>query len=104
MPGEAVELTDFRMNDGWRKFASLPMTVYPRTLMAHIASLPGAVVTHLIDAMPIDGSWIDFEFGGHRFSATDQYGEFWFMVEDPRCPDETLRTVIEHCAQPFEPR
>ena len=41
-------------------------------------------------------TWIDFTFGGHRFTINDQMGNYWFFVEDPSCPDEVLMKVAKH--------
>jgi len=49
--------------------------------------------------MPIDGSWIDFDYAGQTFTVNDQFGEYWFFVRDPNCSDEVLMTVATHCEQ-----
>ena len=41
-------------------------------------------------------AWIDFTFEGHAFTVNDQFGEYWFFVADPTCPDSVLRAVLNH--------
>ncbi len=30
-------------------------------------------------------------------SINNQFGEFWFFVDDPKCPSSILAAVIVHC-------
>ena len=92
-----MKLSNHRMNDSSRWFATLPMRVYPEALRDHLARLGGVAITAFVSAMPADGSWIDFDYAGHRFSVNDQYGEYWFFVNDPTCPEGTLAAVATHC-------
>ena len=44
-------------------------------------------------------SWIDFRYKGHRFSINNQFGDFWFFVQDPACPEALLSKVASHFAK-----
>jgi hypothetical protein len=89
------DLFDFRMNDGSRNFAGAPWMPAVE-LRRRVERLPGAAVTALIDT-PIE-TWIDFTYGGFRFSAHNPMNEFWLFVEEPGCPDEILQDVESACA------
>lgn len=91
-----VALLDERMSDGSRKFGEVPQQVLWEEMRDHLLRLPGATLT----AFVCDGlteAWIDFTFGGHAFSVNDQFGDYWFFVADPACPEALLRGVLEHC-------
>ena len=89
-------LTNFPMHDGSRKFAELPEACSWEEFRQHIQRLSGAVITDY-DTDHITEMWLDFSFRGHTFSVNNQYGDFWFFVSDPSCPDDILIAVIEHC-------
>ena len=84
------------MKDGSRQFGGLPQTILWHDLRDHIASLDGAKVTGFITDN-ITEAWIDFTYREQRFSVNDQFGEYWFFVENPNCPDEILEAVLRHC-------
>ena len=83
-----IALTNERMHDGSRHFVLLPQSAAPLRLLFRIFTLPGAFPTAYLPS--VIGSWIDFRYKGHRFSINNQYGEFWFFVQDPNCPDQVL--------------
>ena len=88
-------LTDIRMSDGSRQFASLP-EVWPFwRLREHIAKMAGAVETDFVSDGLVE-MWLDFSFEGQRFTVNNQCGEFWFFVTNPNCPDEILVAVVNH--------
>jgi len=91
-----VDLFSMIMADGSRHFGDLPQTVLWDELCDHINPLEGAEVTGLVTDYVTEG-WIDFTYSGHQFSVNDQFGEYWFFVNDPLCPDTVLRTVFAHC-------
>ncbi len=73
-----------------------PSPVSGGTFRCHIESLRGTFISDfLTDKVTV--MWLDFSFCGHRFMVNNQYGEFWFFVTDPTCPDDVLRNVVEHC-------
>jgi len=92
------KLFDYRAHDGSRQFAALP-EVFPWELLRdRINELSGALVTDYMTDN-VTEMWLDFSFRGHKFTVNNQFGEFWFFVQDPACPDEVLTTVIEHCVR-----
>lgn len=89
---------DMRMNDGSRHFGSLPQTRAWYDVRDHVESLHGARLAGFL-CDHVTEAWIDFGFGGRRFSINDQFGEYWFFVDEPSCDEEVLRQVLVH----FEP-
>jgi hypothetical protein len=84
------------MHDGSRHFASLP-EVWPFNLLRqHVAKLAGTLVTDYLSD-EVTEVWLDFSFRGHTFTINNQYGEYWFFVGNPACPDDILAAVVEHC-------
>lgn len=89
-------------HDGSRQFAELPETCSWDEFRQHIARLPGATITdYLTDN--VTEMWLDFSFRDHAFTVNNQYGDFWFFVRDPACPDDILVAIIEHC-EPLLPQ
>ena len=84
------------MKDGSRNFGDLPVTVSWHGLRNHISKLDGAVVTGFITD-EITEAWIDFSYCGHQFAVNNQFGDYWFFVDNPKCPDEILEAVLFHC-------
>jgi len=41
--------------------------------------------------------WIDFTYRGHQFSINNQFGNYWFFVDNPQCSEEILEAVLGHC-------
>jgi len=66
----------------------------PIRLLFRVFSLWGAFPTAYIPSF--SESWIDFKYKKHKFSINNQYGDFWFFVEDPDCPEEILIEVVSH--------
>lgn len=90
------ELLSLIMNDGSRHFGYLPQTVLWYELRYHIQKLNGATVTNFITDN-VTEAWIDFSFRGYSFAVNDQFGDYWFFVDNPKCPDDVLKTVLSHC-------
>ena len=92
-----MKLLSFKAHDGSRQFLKLPESVGWNELRDHITALPGAELTdYLTDH--VTEVWIDFLFRGYKFTVNNQFGEYWFFVDDPDCPEHTLSVVAEHCA------
>lgn len=91
-----IKLFNLTMHDGSRHFGDLPQTVLWYDLHDHTTQMPGAVLTGFITDH-VTEAWIDFTYGGHQFSVNDQYGDYWFFVEDPECPDHLMIEVLEYC-------
>ena len=92
----AKQLLSIVMKDGSRPFGDLAQTVLWHELRDHIERFDGAEVTGFITD-EITEAWIDFSYCGYHFSVNDQFGDYWFFVEDPKCPDEILEAVLSHC-------
>ena len=58
--------------------------------------LPGATVTGFVTDF-VTEAWIDITYRGQEFSINDQWGDYWFFVKDPACPDEIMAAVLDHC-------
>jgi hypothetical protein len=92
----AEELLNIVMKDGSRQFGILPQAVLWSELGDHIGKLDGLEITDFLTDQMTE-AWIDFSYRGYKFSVNDQYGEYWFFVDNPQCPDETLETILSHC-------
>lgn len=93
-----IKLFDLRMHDGSRQFLTLPESMPWNLLRDHVAELEGVKVTgYLTDQ--VAEVWTDFTFRGQKFTINNQFGEYWFFVKNPNCPDEILQQVAEHCAE-----
>jgi hypothetical protein len=90
-------LLNFTTNNGSRHFGALPQAADWNRLREHIRILEGATVTNFITDGIVE-AWIDFDYHGHRFSVNNQFGDYWFFVEDQLCPDSILEEVPSHCA------
>lgn len=77
----------------------MPETVSYSSLCRHIRRLTGAKLTFpntdLIEDYAI-AMWFDFNYRGYEFSINNQFGEYWFFVNDPTCPDKILEIVAQH--------
>jgi len=92
----AEKLLSMIMNDGSRHFGDLPQTVLWYELRDHIQQLEGAKVTGFLTDH-ITEAWIDFSYRGYNFLVNDQFGDYWFFVKEPDCPDDALEAVLTHC-------
>ena len=92
----AAELLNIIMQDGSRHFGDLPQSILWYQLREHIESLEGAKITEFITDN-ITEAWIDFSYSGHRFSVNNQFGEYWFFVDNPNSLAEILEKVLLHC-------
>jgi hypothetical protein len=95
------DLLEIKMNDGSRHFVDLPEAVFFDELCDHAEKLEGAEIIEFITDGVVE-MWLDFEFRGHKFSVNNQFGDYWFFVRDPNCPDEILLEVIDHFRQLLE--
>ena len=97
-----IELLNDKMHNGSRNFILLPAGRVPAfRLFFRIFTLFGAYPTAFIPSFA--ESWIDFKYKGHKFSINDQFGDYWFFVNDPSCPDSLLLIVTEHFASVLLP-
>ena len=89
------DLFDMKMNDGSRHFVDMPEVVFFDEFYDHAEKLEDAEITEFITDGVVE-MWLDFEFRGHKFSVNNQFGDYWFFVEDAECPDEILLEVAAH--------
>lgn len=89
------DLFDMRMNDGSRHFADMPEAIFFDEFADHAEKLEGAEITEFITDGVLE-MWLHFEYRGHKFSVNNQFGDYWFFVENPNCPDEILLEVCDH--------
>ena len=89
----AARLINIIMNDGSRHFGDLPESIDWHQLREHIKLLDGAQVTDFITDK-ITEVWIDFAYRGYQFSINNQFGEYWFFVNNPECSDKNLRAGL----------
>lgn len=90
-----LRIFDFRMHDGSRNFADLPITRDWYDVRDHVRTLPGAELTGFV-CDHVTEAWIDFTYRGHAFSINDQNGNYWFFVADPDCDSVILEEVLAH--------
>lgn len=89
------DLLETKMQDGSRHFVDMPEVVFFDELADHVEELEDAEITEFLTNGVVE-MWLDFEFSGHKFSVTNQMGDYWFFVQDAECPDEILLEVIDH--------
>lgn len=89
------DLLDMRMKDGLRHFVDMPEDVFFDEFADHAEKLDGAEITNFITDGVVE-MWLEFDFRGHKFSVNNQFGDYWFFVQDPNCPEEILFEVIDH--------
>jgi len=92
----AAKLLNIIMNDGSRHFGDLTESIEWHQLRDHIERLDGVGVTDFITDN-VTEVWIDFGYRGYRFSVNNQFGSYWFFVDNPKCSEEILETVLGHC-------
>jgi hypothetical protein len=90
-------LLNITAKDGSRHFGTLPQTKLWYELRDHVAKLDGVATTEFVTD-GVTEAWIGFLYQGYSFSINDQFGEYWFFVNDPKCPDEILGKVLRHCS------
>ena len=89
------DLLENKMNDGSRHFVDMPEVVFFDEFADHVEELEGAEIIEFLTNGVVE-MWLDFEFSGHKFFVTNQFGDYWFFVQDAACPDEILLEVIDH--------
>ena len=92
-----ISLLDVRAHDGSRQFAAFPQTRLWYDVRDHVSSLAGAILTGFV-CDNVTEARIDFTYGGQSFTINDQFGEYWFFVNDPNCSEELLADVARHFA------
>ncbi len=95
------ELLESKMKDGSRHFVDMPEVVFFDELADHAEELEDVEITEFITDGVVE-MWLEFEFRGHKFSVNNKFGDYWFFVQDPNCPDEILLEIIDHFRQLLE--
>ena len=90
-------LQDIRAHDGSRQFASLPATKDWYAVRDHASLLIGAELTNFV-CDGVTEAWIDFTCFGESFTINDQFGEYWFFVNNASCSEQHLLAVKAHWA------
>jgi hypothetical protein len=92
----ALQLHNHIAVDGSRQFLALPESCAWSDLRTHLSALEGvALGEYLTDG--ITQAWIDFTYRGYRFTINNQFGKYWFFVDDPVCPADLLIELGMHC-------
>jgi hypothetical protein len=89
------DLLKSKIKSGARHFADMPEVVFFDELYDHTEELDDAE----INDFRMDGvieMWLEFEFRGQRFFVGNQFGDYWFLVENSDCPEEILLEVAGH--------
>lgn len=89
------DLLKSKIEAGARHFADMPEVAYFDEMYDHAENLKGAE----INDFAMDGvieMWLEFDFRGQRFFIGNQFGDYWFLVENAECPDEILLEVTDH--------
>lgn len=95
MSRTGFNLIDFRSACGSRQFAEIPDlfgTVRWAEMRDRLAKCEGVNVTFFTDV--ISQAITDFTYRGYEFTVDTQFGELWFFVTNPDCPDELLMEVL----------
>ena len=86
------------MHNGSRLFLQLPQTYPPSSLLRQIVRLGGTITAFVSDEITGE-TWIDFGYKGWKFSIHNPYGEYWFFVKNPACPENILHRLAEYFAR-----
>ena len=89
------KLLNLIMKDGSRNFAILPETIFFDELRELVKSFEGSKeIGFVTDG--VTEVWLAFDFGGHKFSINNQFGDYWFFVDDPNCSNKILLEVVKY--------
>ena len=89
------DLLERKIKGGARHFVDLPEVIFFDDFYDYTEEFEGAEITEFLTNGVVE-MWLDFEFRGHKFTVNNQFGDYWFFVENPECPDEILLEVIAH--------
>ncbi len=88
--------------DGSRHFGALSQSLSWEQVRDHVSTLQGAELEGFLTDH-VTEAWIDFSHRNYKFTINNQFGEYWFFVSDPNCPDEILLQVLAHFDQLLTP-
>jgi hypothetical protein len=89
------DLLEKKLKSGARHFIDMPEVVFFDDLYEHAENLDGAEII----AFETDGTlemWLEFEFREHKFFVGNKFGDYWFLVENPQCPEDILLLIAAH--------
>jgi len=89
------DLLESKLNDGSRHFVDMPEVVFFDEVADHVEELKSAEITEFITNGVVE-MWLEFEYRGNVFTVTNQFGDYWFFVQDANCPDEILLEIVNH--------
>ena len=88
------ELKD-NLSDNARHFVDFPEVIFFDDFHDHVEALHGTE----IKKFEMDGileMWLEFTFRENTFFVNNRMGDYWFFVNDPKCPDEILIEIADH--------
>lgn len=83
------------MKDGSRLFAEFPQSIFFDEFYDYTKKLGNVANVEIITDGIVE-MWVDFEYRKNKFSVNNQFGDYWFFVEDANCSDGILLEVCEH--------
>ena len=89
------EKREEKMRDGSRHFVDMPEVIFFDEVADHVEELGGSEITEFLTDGVVE-MWLEFDYREHRFSVNNQFGDYWFLVEDANCLDEILLEIVEH--------
>jgi hypothetical protein len=97
MQSAAAPLMNTIMRDGSRHFLALRETARPDEIRARLEAIYGIRICQF--SRGGFEWWMFFQCMGWRFSVNNPFGEIWFFVDDPICPEDILNCLKRRIAQ-----
>ncbi len=76
-------------------FADFPEVIFFDEVLDHVEKLEGTDIKQF----EMDGvveMWLEFTYRKNNFYINNRFGDFWFFVANPECPEEILLEVANH--------
>ncbi len=89
------DLLESKLNDGSRHFVDMPEVVFFDEVADHVEELEDAEITEFLTNGVVE-MWLEFEYQENIFTVTNQFGDYWFFVQNPNCPEEILLEIVDH--------
>ena len=89
------DLLESKLNDGSRHFVDMPEVVFFDEVADHVEELEEAEITEFLTNGVVE-MWLEFEYQENIFTVTNQFGDYWFFVQNPNCPEEILLEIVDH--------
>ncbi|MCB1023261.1 MAG: hypothetical protein KDB79_02655 [Acidobacteria bacterium] len=84
-----------KLPENTRHFVDFPEVIFFDQFHDHVENLDGTEITEF----EMDGvfeMWLEFTFRGNKFYVNNRLGDYWFFVEDPKCPEPILLEIADH--------